>query len=101
MDHLVHEKLKFHGSKAVKFKRMNNCKGTLLLMPFATNLKQYDMQLSKPGLIIDLIFELFAKSSNCSLEESAQILKALCNKFEASFAAVSIEKRYTAGREGG
>jgi hypothetical protein len=55
-------------------------------MPFATNLKRYEIELSKGGSIINIIVDLFANNSNCSLEESAQcILKAFCNKFENSF----------------
>jgi hypothetical protein len=93
MDRLVHEILKFHGTKAVTFKRMNNHEGTLLLMPFATNLKRYEIKLSKHGLIIDSTVDLFANNSNCSLEDSAQcILKAFCKKIENSFAAAAIEK---------
>jgi hypothetical protein len=42
MDCLVQEVLKFHGNDKIKFKRRNNCKGMLLLLPLATNLKQYD-----------------------------------------------------------
>jgi hypothetical protein len=80
MDQLVHKILKFHGSKAVKFMQINNHEGMLLLMPFATNPKWYEIKLSKGRLIIDVIAELFTNNSNCSLEESAQcILKAFCN----------------------
>jgi hypothetical protein len=93
MDRLVHEVLKYHGNKTVNFKRMNNREGTLLLMPFAINLKRYEIELAKSGSIIELIVELLAKNANCSLEEAAQcILKVFCNKFENSFAAAAIEK---------
>ncbi len=49
MDRLVHEVLKFHGNKTVKVKQMNNHEGMLLLMPFATNLKWYEIELAKSG----------------------------------------------------
>jgi hypothetical protein len=72
---------------------MNNREGTLLLMHFATNFKHYEVELSKRRLIIELIVELLANNSDCSLEEASQcILKAFCTKSENSFAATAIDK---------
>jgi hypothetical protein len=72
---------------------MNNCEGTLLLMPFAANLKWYEIELAKSGSFIKLIFELLANNTDCSLEEAAQcILTVFCNKFDNSFATAAIDK---------
>jgi hypothetical protein len=69
---------------------MNNHEGILLLIPFATNLKHYEIELSKYGSIIEHIVELLAKKSDCSLEEAAQCILKAFSKFENSVAS---EKR--------